>query len=280
MGVVFLWQQEVFDAVIRLAENAKKISVYDHFIIDTQNGVLIHLVSLSNSFNPTILNALQQKYLKEDKQLIHLWEDVWITKREQVLVRLKSLCCINIGFHARKTKIIEIDAQTAKSFLEINHLQGFVKAKYRFGLLANDEIIAIATFSDVRPMKLKGTNYFSAELVRFASKNGVTVVGGLSKLIKHFSKQIQVNDIMSYADKDWSLGKGYEKLNFVKTDETDPIYFYLDQQTLKRYAPHRLPKNILQSFKTQHSLNLNEFLTELNYIKVFNTGNLKYHLYL
>lgn len=280
MGVVFLWEQEVFDAVIRLAENAKKISVDDHFIIDTQNGVLIHLVSLTNSFNPTILNTLQQKYLKEDKQLIHLWEDVWLTKKEQVLVRLKSLCSKNIGFHARKTKIIEIDAQTAKSFLEINHLQGFVKAKYRFGLLANDEIIAIATFSDVRPMKLKGTNYFSAELVRFASKNGVTVVGGLSKLIKHFSKQIQVNDIMSYADKDWSLGKGYDKLNFVKTDETDPIYFYLDQQALKRYAPHRLPKNILQSFKTQHSLNLNEFLTELNYIKVFNTGNLKYHLYL
>lgn len=280
MGVVFLWQQEVFDAVIRLAENAKKISFDDHFIIDTQNGVLIHLVSLSNNFNPTILNTLQQKYLKEDKQLIHLWEDVWLTKKEQVLVRLKSLFSINIGFHARKTKVIEIDAQTAKSFLEINHLQGFVKARYKFGLLANDEIIAIATFSDVRPMKLKGTNYFSAELVRFASKNGVTVVGGLSKLIKHFSKQIQVNDIMSYADKDWSLGKGYDKLNFVKTAETDPIYFYLDQQILKRYAAHRLPKNILQSFKTQHSLNLNEFLTELNYIKVFNTGNLKYHLYL
>lgn len=280
MGVVFLWQQEVFDAVIRLAENAKKISVDDHFIIDTQNGVLIHLVSLSNNFNPTILNTLQQKYLEEDKQLIHLWEDVWLTKKEQVLVRLKSLLSINIGFHARKTTIIEIDAQTAKSFLEINHLQGFVKARYKYGLLANDEIIAIATFSDVRPMKLKGTNYFSAELVRFASKNGVTVVGGLSKLIKHFSKQIQVNDIMSYADKDWSLGKGYDKLNFVKTAETDPIYFYLDQQTFKRYAAHRLPKNILQSFKTQHSLNLNEFLTQLNYIKVFNTGNLKYHLYL
>lgn len=280
MGVVFLWQHEVFDAVIRLAENAKKISVDDHFIIDTQNRVLIHLVSLSNNFNPTILNTLQQKYLKEDKQLIHLWEDVWLTKKEQVLVRLKSLLSINIGFHARKTTIIEIDAQTAKSFLEINHLQGFVKARYKFGLLANDEIIAVATFSDVRPMKLKGTNYFSSELVRFASKNGVTVVGGLSKLIKHFSKQIHVNDIMSYADKDWSLGNGYDKLNFVKTAETDPIYFYLDQQTLKRYTPHRLPKNMLQSFKTQHSLNLNEFLTELNYIKVFNTGNLKYHLYL
>lgn len=280
MGLIFLWQQEVFDAVIQLAVNAKKISVHDHLIIDTENGVLIHLVSITNNYNPSKLNTLQQKYLKEDKHLIHLWEDVWLTKKEQVLVRLKSLFSINTGFHARKTKVFEIDAQTAKSFLEINHLQGFVKAKYGFGLYANDEIIAVATFSHVRPMKLKGSNYFSVELVRFASKNGVTVVGGLSKLIKHFSKQIQVNDVMSYADKDWSLGKGYDKLNFVKTSETDPIYFYLDQQTLKRYVVHRLPKNILQSFKDQNSLNLDEFLTHSNYIKVFNTGNLKYHLYL
>ncbi|RZL44045.1 MAG: hypothetical protein EOP00_21630, partial [Pedobacter sp.] len=164
----------------------------DHLIIDTNNGVLIHLVPITNNFNPIQLNELQQKYLKEDKQLLHLWEDVWLTKKEQVLIRLNSLLSKNVGFHGRKTKIIEIDTLATKSFLEINHLQGFVKAKYAFGLLANDELIAVATFSDARPMKLKGSNYLSAELVRFASKNGVTVVGGLSKLIKHFSKLVQL----------------------------------------------------------------------------------------
>lgn len=279
MGLIS-WQQEVFDTVIGLAKNAKFKSIENHQIIDAENGMLIHLVPIKNNFNANQLNTLQIKYHLVGKQLIHLWEDVWLTKTEQVLVRLKSLFSKNAGFHARKTKIIEIEAQTAKSFLETNHLQGFVKAKYAFGLSTNEEIIAVATFSEVRPMKLKGSDYFSAELIRFASKEGITVVGGLSKLIKHFCKQVQVNDIMSYADKDWSLGKGYEKLNFVKTTETDPIFFYLEMQNLKRYAAHRLPKNILQSFKDQNSLNLDEFLVQLNYIKVFNTGNLKYHLYL
>ena len=280
MGLIFLWQQEVFDFVISLAENAKHISTDDYCIIETENNVSIHLVAISNNFNPKQLSELQQKYQTDNKQLIHLWEDIWATKKEQVSVRLKSLLSKNSGFHARKTKVIQLDTQIAKSFLEDNHVQGFVKAKFAFGLSDNDEIIAVATFSDARPMKLRGNDYFSAELVRFASKNGVTVVGGLSKLIKHFSKQVQVNDIMSYADKDWSLGKGYEKLNFLKSAETEPIFFYLDKHTLKRYAAHRLPKNMLQSFKAQNGLNLDEFLTQLNYIKVFNTGNLKYHLYL
>jgi hypothetical protein len=280
VGIIFLWQQEVFDAITGLVQNAKLLSIDGYCIIDLENGVLLHLVPIANNFNPNRLNTLQQKYQAADKQLIHLWEDVWLTKKKQVLGRLKSLFSKNIGFHARKTKTIEIDAQTAKSFLETNHLQGFVKAKYAFGLITNDEIIAVATFSEVRPMKLKGYGYFSAELVRFASKDGTTVVGGLSKLVKHFCKLVQVNDIMSYADKDWSLGRGYEKLKFVKTTETEPIFFYLNKQTLKRYAAHRLPKNMLQLFKDQNSLNLDEFLNELNYTKVFNTGNLKYHLYL
>ncbi len=280
MGIIDLWQDEVFSAVNSLVKNAKLSFVSNHCIIDAQNGILVHLIPLINKFNPEDLIALQNKYQNENKQIIHLWEDVWLNKKNQVLIRFKSLFSQNIGFHARKTKIVDLTINDSKVFLESNHLQGYVKAKYAFGLADKSEIIAVATFSDARPMKLKGNDYLSAELVRFASKDGVTVVGGLSKLIKHFSKQIQVNDIMSYADKDWSLGKGYEKLNFLQTAETEPLYFYVNAENLHRYTPHRLPKDILLSFKAQNNLNLDEYLKELNYIKVFNTGNLKYHLYL
>ena len=280
MGIITLWQNEVFVAINSLIDNTKISSTNGYCIIETQNGVFIHLVSLINTLCPKELIALQNQYQTENVQLIHLWEDVWLKKKEQVLIRFKSLFSKNTGFHARKTKIVQIDSNEAKHFLESNHLQGYVKAKYAFGLSNGSEVIALATFSETRPMKLKSNNYLSAELVRFASANGITVVGGLSKLIKHFCKQVQVNDIMSYADKDWSLGKGYEKLNFIKTAETDPISFYLEKQTLKRYAIHRLPKTLMHSFKNQNSLNLDDYLKELNYIKVFNTGNLKYHLYL
>ena len=38
MGIIFLWQQEVFDAIIGLVQNAKLLSNDDYCIIDLENG--------------------------------------------------------------------------------------------------------------------------------------------------------------------------------------------------------------------------------------------------
>lgn len=35
----------------------------------------------------------------------------------------------------------------------------------------------------------------------------------------------------------------------------------------------------MTAFEAQNVLNLDSFLTSIDWIKVFNTGNLKYHLY-
>ena len=72
----------------------------------------------------------------------------------------------------------------------------------------------MATFSNKRKMSRQGPDYTSAELIRFATKDGFTVTGGLSKLIKHYMKMLAPNDLMSYADRDWSLGKGYLAAGF------------------------------------------------------------------
>ena len=280
MGINFCWIDDLLLQVQALQPNAQLLYTKQYVIINLQNGFFLHLVPLKNNFAAGQLIELQNKYQIENKQLIHIWEDVWIAKSDQVLFRLNSFLGLNTGFHARKTKIVQLDLDQTKNFLNSYHLQGYVSAKYSFGLIENDEIIALATFSDTRLMKKKGANHQSAELVRFASKNGITVVGGLSKLIKHFTKQINVDDIMTYADRDWSLGKGYDKLGFEFTQTTDALTFYVNENDLVRYLPHRLPKKILIDFKGQNSLNLDDFLTANGYVKVFNTGNLKYHLYL
>jgi hypothetical protein len=181
--------------------------------------------------------------------------------------------------HARKAVVTEIDAVQAAKFFTDTHLQGHVKAAYYYGLMVNNELIAMASFSDLRPMKLKGPTYTSAELIRFASKDGYTITGGLSKLIKHFLKNNRPNDLMSYADRDWSLGKGYSQLGFELTATTEPAYLYVELTSLKRYFPHRLPKKILTAFDEQKVLNLTTYLADKGFEQVFNTGNLKYHLF-
>ncbi|TKC10038.1 hypothetical protein FA048_07460 [Pedobacter polaris] len=280
MGLNSFWQEDVFLTVQGFQHQVQLLDVNPYFIIDTQKDFLIHLVPLNNHFTPKDLIQLQVSFQQENKQLIHLWEDVWHSKREQVLSRFYSFFGLNKGFHGRKAGIVELDIQQTSQFLNTYHLQGYVKSKYSFGLVNNSEIIAVASFSATRIMKSKNANYKSAELVRFASKDGVTIVGGLSKLIKHFLKQFELNDLMTYADRDWSLGKGYEKLNFQLSEKTEPLDLYVNTDTLIRYTPHRIPKNLLLAFKAQNILNLPDFLAANGFIKLFNTGNLKYHLYL
>jgi hypothetical protein len=250
-----------------------------HPIIQCSTELYINVVSLGAKANPYEFINLQETYQQEGKLIVHLWEDVWLLNQTGVLSRIKSFLGLNQTFHARKAKLIEVASPKASQFLNAYHLQGFVKAKYHFGLLINDEVIAMASFSDLRPMKSKGSQYNSAELVRFASKDGYTVTGGLSKLIKHFLNLKQPNDLMSYADRDWSIGKGYEHLGFELTAITAPAYLYVDEETKLRYFPHRLPKEVLAGFDEQKELNLDEYLAKYGFASAFNTGNLKYHFY-
>jgi hypothetical protein len=117
--------------------------------------------------------------------------------------------------------------------------------------------------------------YTSAELIRFACKGGITVIGGLTKLIKNFSDQLRPSDIMSYADRDWSIGKGYESTGFVLDRVTDVQEIWLKVNELKRYFYHRLPIQI-NDVKPE---DLESYLLERGYKRIFNTGNLKFKLF-
>jgi hypothetical protein len=70
--------------------------------------------------------------------------------------------------------------------------------------------------------------------VRFANLLETVVVGGLDKLLKAFEQDRQPDDIMTYADLDWSEGKSYHRLGFEAISDTKPHYFRLDTTTLTR----------------------------------------------
>lgn len=279
MGLNPFWQEDVFLTVQDFDHQAQILPAEPYAIIACNEYFFVHLISVVHQYTPAELIALQERFQKQGVHLIHLWEDVWLSRRDQVLSRFRSLLGLNKSFHGRKAKIETLDQKQTLNFFNTYHLQGYVRAKYSYGLVTDGNLIAVASFSDTRPMKSKGADYQSAELVRFASKDGLTIVGGLSKLIKHFSKQIKINDLMTYADRDWSLGKGYDKLGFTISELTAPGILYVNTTTLIRYFKHRLPKTILSAFEAQNVLNLDDFLAEQGYVKLFNTGNLKYHLY-
>jgi len=279
VGLNPLFQEDFFLTLQDKYHAVEAIQTHPFYIVAIRGTVYIHLVPLNTELLPQQMLSLQVAYQQQGILLIHLWEDVWAAKRAQVLSRIHSFCGKNESLHGRKAKVVEVDATQAKIFLEAHHLQGYIKTKYNFGLMFDGELTAVACFAASRPMKSKGENYKSSELVRFATKTGVTIAGGLGKLLKYFSQQVSANDLMTYADRDWSLGKGYDKLGFQLSGITQPVIFYVDTKTMIRYYAHRLPKKILTAFDEQNVLNLDDFLAQNNFVKVFNTGNLKYHLY-
>lgn len=279
MGINPSWQEDFFVTVQDSIHQVELLKQNDLCVVNLCPNTCINLIPLNNNFSPDRLIVIQNEHKKRGGQLVHLWEDVWLTKRAQVLSRMKSFLGQNETVHGRKTKITVLASQTAKQFLEENHLQGFVKCETYLGLTFENRLVAVAGFSGTRPMKSKGAGYKSVELIRFASLGGITIAGGLSKLIKHFLTTVKVNDLMTYADRDWSIGKGYDKIGFEQTEMTCPTHLYVKHQTLQRYFPHRLPKAIVNAFAQQNLLDFDNFLAHHDFSKIFNTGNIKYHLH-
>ncbi len=231
-------------------------SFEDQFrLLQIDHQLVVHLVDLNNKFSPQDLLELQEKYHHEGIKLIHLWEDLWQSKPDQVLARIKSLLGQNIRIHGRKTKVSKITKPVSDSFLIENHLQGSVSSRYKIGLFEKNELVAVATFSALRKMN-HIENYRSAELIRFAVKAGFSITGGLSKLISFFAETYKPNDLMTYADRDWSAGGAYIKLGFKQTAMLEPQVYVLDE-------------NLNRQLKKDHQVLATE---------VFNTGSLKFIL--
>lgn len=103
-------------------------------------------------------------------------------------------------------------------------------------LLEETQLIAVATFSNARKWIKDGKEIRSYEWTRYASLPDLRVSGGMGKMLKAFIKEVQPDDIMSYADLEWSEGDVYERLGFVAEARKEPVAFTIDTQSWERRA--------------------------------------------
>lgn len=177
--------------------------------------------------------------LPKSIHLVHLWEDLWITKPDIVKSRIYSLFGLSHRIYARLTKVVKITKPELLTFLRQNHLNEPANGKFKYGLLFENQLVAVAVFSASCPVHRGNEVYKSHQLIRFCNKNGVTIVGGLSKLIKHFIKEQSPEDIMTYADLDWSDGKGYLKIGFKRIGELPPQKFSINEALVRNYKEEK-----------------------------------------
>src|SRR5690606_8212220 len=141
----------------------------------------------------------------------------WRDKKDIVKSRVLNILGVSPDkIFGRSTDIREIDNKEAKSFLEINHIQGGINCKTNIGLYYNEELVSVMSFGGLRKNLGSSSKEGVYEMYRFCNKLNTTVVGGASKLLKYFINEYKPKEIVSYADRRWSQGELYEKLGFTK----------------------------------------------------------------
>ena len=143
-----------------------------------------------------------------------------------------------LGVFARNCEVRAVTPEAAASFLQRNHVYGSARARYRLGLFrirstGNAEagmdqtpgMVAVATFSDGRRREDGTVSY---EWVRYASVQGVRVVGGMGRLLDAFVATVGDGipmDVMTYADLEWYDGRSYLRLGFKPCGDRAPVWF-------------------------------------------------------
>ena len=183
--------------------------------------------------------------IEQFRFIVH--EDVWRCRPNAVKTRIHSLLNINKRVHGRQCVVKRINKSTAEVFLNQYHTGGYVQCYFKYGLFYKDEFMACATFSKKRKFIGHPQPFFSAELLRFAVKDGFYVAGGLHKLISCFLNETGVNHLMTYADKEWTAGRSYEKIGFIHEGDTPPLTFSVNtvsfERTVLKHPSHTLADN-------------------------------------
>lgn len=172
-------------------------------------------------------------------------EDRWNFQREMMKSRILSHLEVFSPIYARNCEARKIDKAAAKEFLEKHHSYGHAACRYCYGLffkrhtghialeessrpIPTGELMAVATFSNARKWVKGDKTIRSYEWTRYASLPHVRLSGGMGRLLKAFIKDAQPDDIMSYADLEWSEGAVYSQLGFELEGRKDPVTFEID----------------------------------------------------
>ena len=269
----FTTQKDIFDELSKYFEvefgnrkilNGKELDIFipEKKIAIEFNGIYWH----SDLFKDKRYH-LNKKEICENTgvNLIHIWEDDWVYKKEIVLSRLYNLLGLNRNsIMARKCQIREVSHKGSSEFLNENHLQGNINSSLRYGLYSGNELVSLMTFGKLRISTGSKSKDGVYELYRFVSKLGYNVNGAFSRLLKHFERTVSPDEIVTYANRDWSIDNNvYEKNGFDFVHNTEPNFWYYDKQ-LKKHHRFTFRKSKIEG------VNLDE------YLKVYDCGSKKY----
>ena len=262
-----------------IIENDRKIiKPYELDIVIPEKKVAIEFNGNfwhSEKIKPNQKYHLNKTLICEEQgyKLIHIWEYDWLNPDKQNILKEKIKAILGINqtkIYARKCLVKEISTKEKNEFLNLHHIQGEDKSSVKLGLFFENELVGAMTFGKPRFNKK-----YEYELIRYATKSGLQVLGGAGKLLKYFERNYNPKSIITYADRSYSQGNMYRKIGFNELKSAEPNYQWIDGiRILSRYQcqKHRL-KEILGD-KFNENLSETENMIANGFIKVYDCGNL------
>lgn len=182
-------------------------------------------------------------------QLIQIWEDDWLLKRDIVEGHVKQVLGVSDlpKIAARKTDVKVLLFSEARDFLDQYHIQGSANGSVYLGLLHKEELVAVAV------LKNRGSGDY--ELVRYATS--ANVQGGHSKLVKYFERNYEYDKLITFADLTFGNGNLYRSTGWTEDLTLPPDYSYIVEGVREHKFNYRKKR-----FKEDPELEYVEGLTE------------------
>lgn len=158
-------------------------------------------------------------------RLIHIYQYEWddINQQEKIKQLLRIACGkVNERIYARNCEVKIIRNEEARLLNDKVHLQNHRNAKVTYGLFYKNELVQLMSFS--KRKKGLDTDW---EIIRGCPGSNNIVIGGVSKLFKHFVKDYNPTSVFSYCDFNKFNGKSYEELGMKFIGSTGPDLTYI-----------------------------------------------------
>ena len=208
-------------------------------------------------------------------QLVHVWEDDWLHRRELVLRALahklhavdslpdvlpdiNPLACQRL--YARNLTARRVHGGIARRFWQDNHLQGPVHCTVNVGLYDQDGVLrallGIGRKNHGSRVSLPDGTW---DIQRYATLG--VIVGGFTKLLAYAETLVPVDTWTSWSDNDISDGGMYQAAGFTVDKRQAPSYSYVGRKTRwervhrSTYTKQRFindPDLTYQSGQTEH----------------------------
>ena len=207
-------------------------------------------------------------------RVYHVWEDDWIHRNAIVRSQVSNWLGVTpVRLRARdgEVRVVE-DGPLVRSFLESSHIQGYVRSSLAIGLFIGGDMASLMTFDHSEGRLTMPACEWN--LSRFCNRPGTVVAGAASRLLAHFERMHSPSRVITFADREWSVGGLYDRLGFRQVHVTGPNYKYVvggRRVNKQRYTKERLVRE-----GHDPSLSEREITSSMGLARIWDCGQIKY----